>query len=105
VPDEPIETPQRFAETTPQGRYPMTDYSFTLQAIMELQKSVGALTEAVGGLKTNSAKQADKLDTISHRIYAASVVLTLAVPFVAFLANWLAPIILAAMRSPVSVSK
>lgn len=76
----------------------MTDYSFTLQAIMELQKTMGGLSEAVNGLKDRTEKQGEKLDKISHRIYAAGVVITVAVPILAFLANWLAPIILAALR-------
>lgn len=73
----------------------MTDYSFTLQAVMELQKAVGALTEAVNTLKVQTDKQATKLDSISHRIYAFGVVIALA----AFIANFFAPSILAGLKT------
>ena len=92
-----IETTPEFPQTPP-SRYQMTDYSFTLQAIMEMQKTVGGLTEAVGTLKKLTEKQGEKLDKISHRIYAAGVLITIAVPIVAFLANLFAPQIQAALH-------
>ena len=76
----------------------MPDYSFTLQAIMEMQKAVGGLTEAVNTLKTLAEKQGERLDKISHRIYAAGVILTIAVPVIAFLANLFAPQVIAALH-------
>ncbi len=97
MPTERQENPPTFAETTP-SRYPMTDYSFTLQAIMEMQKTIGGLNEAVGTLKSLTEKQGDKLDKISHRIYAATVVITIALPILAFLANLLAPTVLGALH-------
>jgi len=78
----------------------MTDYSFTLQAVMELQKTIGGLTEAVNTLKTQSEKQGTKLESISQRVYAATVVVMIAVPVIAFLANWFAPTIVAALHLP-----
>ena len=99
VPDDRTETPPQIAETLPSARHSMADYSFTLQAIMELQKTVGGLAEAVNNLKSNIDKQGDKLEKISQRVYAAGVVLTIAVPILAVLANWLGPIILAAIRN------
>jgi len=94
---ERTETPKEIPEITPQ-RYPMTDYSFTLQAIMEMQKTIGGLSEAVGTLKNLTEKQGEKLDKISHRIYAATVVITIALPILAFLANLVAPTVLAALH-------
>src|SRR5208337_3236290 len=69
-------TPPDFAETTP-SRYPMPDYSFTLQAVIELKGSVGELKEAVRRLQGDSQSQGTKLDSISHRIYAASAIILL----------------------------
>jgi hypothetical protein len=91
--------PSGFPDVTP-PRYPMTDYSFTLQAVMELQKTIGGLTEAVNTLKTQTERQGTKLDSISHRVYAATVIVMIAVPIVAFLANWFAPSIVAALHLP-----
>ncbi len=68
------ETPPTFAETTP-SRYPMADYSFTLQAVMELQKTVGQLTERIDTLIKRVDQQGPKLSSISHQIYAAWAVL------------------------------
>jgi len=42
---------------------------------MELQKTVGQLTQAVNTLTDQQKEQAKKLDGISHKIYAAIVVL------------------------------
>jgi hypothetical protein len=68
-------TPTAIPETTPPQRYPMTDYSFTLQAVMELQKAVGGLTVRIDELIGKVDKQADRLNSISHQIYAAWAVL------------------------------
>lgn len=60
-------TPTAIPETTPPQRYPMTDYSFTLQAVMELQKAVGGLTVRIDELIGKVDKQADRLNSISHQ--------------------------------------
>lgn len=79
-------TPQRFPETTPQV-YPGSDYSFTLQAVLELQKSVGQLQEAVGTLKEQAKQHGDKLEKIAQRIYAATAVLIVLGTIIGFLLN------------------
>jgi hypothetical protein len=66
--------PQRMAETNP-PTVPMVDYSFTLQAIMEMQKSVGKLTEAVESLKEQTRGHGHKLDQIGKDVHAAKVVI------------------------------
>jgi hypothetical protein len=43
---------------------------------MELQKSTGQLTQAVQTLAEQSKDHGKKLDSISHRVYAAGAVLT-----------------------------
>ncbi len=80
-------TPREFPETTPPAQFLLSDYSFTLQTIMELQKAVGALTQAVTTLTNEVAEQGRLLDRISHRVYAAGVVLAVAAPIIIFLAN------------------
>jgi len=69
--------------TTP--LYKGSDYSFTLQAVMEMQKAVGQLTEAVKTLSEHSKDQAKKLDRISHIIYAAGAVLAIGIVIGGFL--------------------
>jgi|GEM_PF-3641616 len=62
-----------------------SDHSFTLQAVMDLQRSAGALTSAVNAL-TKSQKDLSKkierveerLSGVTHKLYAAGVVLVLA---------------------------
>lgn len=42
-------------------------HDFTLQAIMELQKSTGQLTESVGGLKASIEAQTANIDKITDK--------------------------------------
>jgi hypothetical protein len=66
--------PAQPPQTTPQD-YVMSDRSgFILQSIMEMQKNLGQLTQAVTTLTEESKKTSAKLDDISHKIYAAEVV-------------------------------
>ena|ERR1700719_3319309 len=65
--------PQRFGETNPQ--FPGQNYDFTLQAVFEMQKTVGILTEAVNTLKDQFKHHDEKLDKIGNDVHAAKVVL------------------------------
>lgn len=65
-------TPENLPETTPQ-KYTIPDQSFTLQAIMEIQKAIGQLTQAVVTLAGQTAKNCEKLDNISHNFYASQM--------------------------------
>lgn len=47
---------------------PMLDHSFTLQAIMDLTKSVGELTAKTDRLIGDVKGQSDKLDEVRHKI-------------------------------------
>ena len=71
-------------ETTPESTQaatpttPQLDHSFTLQAVMELQKNVGELTSLVAGQQKFLDRLEQKLDTlerkvsrISHWVFAA----------------------------------
>ncbi len=84
--------PPSFANVAPP--HYQADHSFTLQAVMELQKSNGQLTEAVNSLRTVILKQEAKLDkldenlsTIKQKLYAAGVVLAIIVTIGGFLIN------------------
>lgn len=66
-------TPERFGETTP--AFGREEHSFTLQAVMEIQKAVGQLTARIDELVKKADRQGDKLDSISHQIYAAWAIL------------------------------
>src|SRR2546427_117787 len=78
-------TPPRAPEITPPAtpQYTGSDYSFTLQAVMEMQKTLGGLTQAVttltNQLHSDDAK-IDRIDSRIHRmekiIYAASALVT-----------------------------
>jgi len=87
---QPQQPPLR--QTPPNA--PMLDHSFTLQAVMEVQKSIGQLTEATRSMRADMDKQSARLDKIdeklsgiTHKLYAASVVLAIALAAGAFLLN------------------
>lgn len=64
--------------TTPEG-YPTSplhslsaiDHSFTLQTMMEVQRAVGALTQAISTLTEQSKEQGKKLDEVRMDVHAA----------------------------------
>jgi hypothetical protein len=66
--------PQEFGKTTP-PIYQGADYSFTLQAVFEIQKAVGKLTEAVENLKSEAKQQGEKLDAVRNDVHAAKAVI------------------------------
>jgi hypothetical protein len=59
-------SPREFAATTPPAS-PMLDYSFGLQAIMEMQKSVGELNANVNRLIVDVKGHGEKLEEIRHQ--------------------------------------
>jgi hypothetical protein len=73
-PDERPGTPDAYPVATPPGLR-ADDHSWVLQTVMELQKSNGALTQAVKTLTERTSAHGEKLDSISHRLYAATAVL------------------------------
>ena len=68
-------SPEPYPVTPPPG-FRADDHSWMLQTIMELGKSTGQLTQAVNTLTEQSKEQGKKIDKISHRMYAATAVLT-----------------------------
>ncbi len=79
-------TPGKMPETTPPNMG-LDQHSWILQAVMEMQVSIGQLTQAVNTLTTQSKEQKDKLDSISHRIYAGTAVLGILIAILLFVLN------------------
>ena len=77
-------SPEQYPVSPPPG-YRADDHSWTLQTIMEIQKSIGALTQATTTLTDTVQAQGSKLDKISHRIYGLFAILA-ALGFL--VANW-----------------
>ena len=65
---------------------------FMLQSIGEMRESIGALKQAVDTLTVQSKEQAKKLDTLSHRMYAAGAVLAVLTAVLAWIMNNLASV-------------
>ena len=73
----PKSTPERLAVGTP-GVPGLGEHSgLILQTVMELQRSVGGLIQGVETLTTRVEEQGKKLETISHRMYAAAAIIVL----------------------------
>jgi hypothetical protein len=62
----PTTIPKEFPNVTPQSA--MVDHSFTLQAVMELQKSVAELATKTDRLIKDVEGQGTKIDAVRHQI-------------------------------------
>jgi len=69
------DAPPKLPETNPPS-FPGSDYSFTLQAVFEMQGTLGKLTQAVENLTEKTKGHSEKLDHVSKVIYATGAVLT-----------------------------
>lgn len=81
--EEYSESPQRAG--TPTETWPTREYSFGLQTIMEMQKTLGGLIEAVDGLKTSVEGQGKSIDRIKIAFYIATGALLVVVPLATYL--------------------
>lgn len=88
-------TPQDFPRTTP----PISaiDHSWVFQATMEIQKSIGQLSEGLKTLREESKTHGEKLATIEKVLYAVSAVGTIALLVGSFLINKLWDPVLSAL--------
>lgn len=84
VPDAPMTAP-------PMGGM---DHSFSLQILMEIQRSLGSLSSDVTALRADIDRSAQKLDRleekisgITHKMYGASVVIVIVLAVGGFLIN------------------
>lgn len=63
--------------TTP-AIYQTSDYnSHIFQSVLEMQKTLGQLTQSVVTLTDESKKNTEKIDAIGKQVYAAKVVITI----------------------------
>jgi hypothetical protein len=61
--------------------------TWLIEAIMQLQQSISKLETKVDHLTAASDKQGTKLDSISHRMYAAGAVLAVVLSILGFFLN------------------
>ena len=80
------------------GTWASSDYSFTLQAVMEMKQSIGELTQAVRTLNDTTKAHGDKLDKISHRLYAASAVIVVLTGIAVFVLDKIWDTLVAALK-------
>lgn len=64
--------PSGLPEGAPRGNYPSHDW--LIQLMMEVQNTLGKVEQAVNDLSTRFEKQEKKLDSVSHKVYAAQVI-------------------------------
>ncbi len=95
--DREATTPGRLPDTTPPV-YPSGDYSYILEVVMAMQKSMGGVEQAVKTLGDDAKEAKKKLDRISHIIYAAGVVGTIGIAIFVFLANKLTDAFIASLK-------
>jgi hypothetical protein len=60
--------PTQFANVTPPSQPVLLDHSFTLQAVMELQKAVSELSTKTDRLITDVAAHGSKIDAVREQI-------------------------------------
>jgi len=89
-------TPEGFPTTSP--HLPSADYSYTLEICMQMQKTLGQVEQAVKTLTDDFREERKKVNRLSHIIYAAGVVGTIAVAILIFLANKLADAFIASLK-------
>lgn len=81
--EEYSESPPR--TSAPGEAYPAREYNFGLQTIMEMQKTLGGLIEAVNGLKTSVQGQGKSIDRIKIAIYLTTGAFLVIAPLATYL--------------------
>jgi hypothetical protein len=71
-PEHTDATPQSMPKTTPQ-EYSSAGHDFTLQAVMEMQRTLGGVAERIDGLSGGLEKMADKLGDIEKAVHAVKI--------------------------------
>jgi hypothetical protein len=80
-------TPKSFPEVPPPALAHSVGTMHLVESMMQIQQAIGELKSDVGHLKSASDKQGKKVDRISHVIFAAGVVLAIAVTVFGFIIN------------------
>jgi hypothetical protein len=88
-------TPGRLAETNPLPEYPSRDYTFpTMQAVLEMQRTLGGVETSIKHLENKSKEYGDKLEQIGKDMHAAKIVggfIVLVAGFLGFVIHELIP--------------
>jgi hypothetical protein len=90
-----ISAPSDFAVTSPQ---PSGDYTYTVEIVMGMQRTLGKIEQAVDTLTTDARETSKKVNRLSHIIYAAGVVGAIALAIFIFMANKLADALIATLK-------
>src|SRR6478735_6459026 len=86
--------PSRLPSVEPPAPASSSDYSLaTLQTVMEMQKAIGGLTQAVNTLTDQQKEQGKKLSHIEKQIYAAIAVIAIAAAIIGWLGTIFAKVI------------
>lgn len=72
--EKDVVTPPRSVETTPTV-YPSPNYDFIMQAVWEINRTLGALQTSVDNLNKREQEHGDKLSEIGKKIHTAEVTL------------------------------
>jgi hypothetical protein len=91
-------TPEAYPTVPPSVPYPSGDYSYTIEVVMGMQKTIGQLEQAVKTLTEEFRDVRKKLGRISHIIYAAGVVGTIGLAVFIFVANKMADAFIASLK-------
>lgn len=94
-------SPKDFAVTTPEKSSLGGDglNQFILPQIIDIQKQLGQLTQAVATLTENSKDHGRKLNRISHVMYTVGVVGTILLAILVFFANKIADAAIALLKA------
>jgi len=79
--------PKEFPEVLPSSYPGAVGGAYLIESVMQMQKSIGELSSHISHLTAASEKHGEKIDRISHRMYAAGIVLTIVLGIGGFLLN------------------
>lgn len=80
-------TPKQFPEVAPPAYAQAVGATYLVESMMQMQQAIGEMKATMAHLKTSSDNQSKKLDRVSHIIFAAGVVLTIAIGIGGFVMN------------------
>lgn len=87
-PNSQVTTPEAVARPSTPTAYGMGDHSFTLQAIMEMQKSLGEMKASLDGMKSSIDSVKSKVDDLvnwKHKILGGVAVIAVVATLLGFL--------------------
>jgi hypothetical protein len=67
-------TPEDYPVTSSHSAYPSGDYSYTLEVVMGMQKTLGGLAEGIRNLTEQSKGHDEELKKVCRDVHAAKVV-------------------------------